>query len=123
MNANTTNHEDQSEAVVLLALTTLEKANKERLPILSKVTLVGPSGASDVRGNGEGASRDYQGAQGAPELLNAIHESQKTKQRRSYHESGGPFAGREVFVDPLGVIATEPIPESAPVATRSHAYV
>jgi acyl transferase domain-containing protein/NAD(P)-dependent dehydrogenase (short-subunit alcohol dehydrogenase family) len=116
INANTTNHDDQSEAVLLLALTTTAIARKESLPALATLNFV-PSLDDSTSTEVTPIGRDFKGAQGAIELLEAINQSQKQNVRRTFNESSGPFSGRQIIIDSPNATRTETNPG------RSHAYV
>lgn len=94
----------EAEAVFLLALTTPEIARRENLPILSIISFSEPDQAHHA---GETISElrpthNYKGAQGAPELLKAVQQSNAKNARCEFkHTGNGALAGKRlVFASP-----------------------
>lgn len=104
INANNASHGEQAEAVFLLALTTLEIARREGLPILSTLSLLGSEERNDVAGQElteVNPRLDYKGAQGAPEILRAIQQSREKSLRAVFKQPGsGALAGRRLVFEP-----------------------
>ncbi len=117
INANSNAGSNEAECAVLLGLTTVETAEREGLPILSKLRLERTNGSfgsveSTVR------TRNYRGADGVTEILAALQKTREQNITSTFRETGGPFAGRSLIFEPL--IKTPEIATSPP---RSHAYV
>jgi acyl transferase domain-containing protein/NAD(P)-dependent dehydrogenase (short-subunit alcohol dehydrogenase family) len=116
INANTTNHDDQSEAVLLLALTTTKIAEKKSLPVLATLNFVA-SKSDSTFAEVTATARNFKGAQGAAELLAAINQSQQQNARRTFQQVDTPFAGRHIVID------SPTANRSEANSSRSHAYV
>lgn len=124
VNANAAGHGGESEAIFLLALTTVEMARREGLPVLSTLSLF----ESDERNHvpEEEVSEvdptlNYKGAQGAPEILRAIQRTRDKSLRCVFKQRGsGPLAGRRLVFDPPSSRRKQP---STPAETRAYAYV
>ena len=124
INANNANHGEQAEAVFLLALTTLETAQREGLPILSTLSLAESDGRNDVAGEEVtevNPGRDYKGARGAPEILRAIQQSREKSLRSVFKQPGsGALAGRRLVFDPTPAVRQQ---TAAQVGPGTYAYV
>ena len=125
VNASNASDENQAEAVFLLALTTPEIARREGLPVLSIISLSESSEGNHVR---EEVSElpptlNYKGAQGAPEILKALHQVSEKGLSCEFKQPGsGPLAGRRlVFAPPSSPEKSSPA-ESEPQAQASGAY-
>lgn len=123
INANNVDHGSQAEAVVLLALTTLETARAEGMPVLSTLSFIESNEA--INGQEEvlevNTNLNYRGARGAAEILKAINQSREKGLRYGFQASGSsPSSVRGVVFAPL-VAPTESI--AAPAETRTHAYI
>lgn len=131
---NATNVADASEAeaVFLLALTTPEIARRENLSILSIIGFSESDEANDVREEKVSELRpalSYRGAQGAPEILKAIHEARDKNLRREFKQTGsGALAGRRLIFAPpsspaQATTTTEQTTEPQADASRAYAFV
>ncbi|MFY9622140.1 MAG: SDR family NAD(P)-dependent oxidoreductase [Pyrinomonadaceae bacterium] len=134
--ANGTN-ESEAEAVFLLALTTVEMARREGLPVLSILSW------SDAEANNDAADEEisevnpklnYKGAQGAPEIVKAVRQAHEKNVRclvRQNGNNGGPR--RRLIFNPTSSPPKQPTPvskpaslpanEPAPANLRAYAYV
>lgn len=126
INANAGSHGGEAEAVFLLALTTLETARREGLPVLSTLSLFEPAGRNHIDAEDEeevsegNPTLDYRGAQGAPEILRAIRTTREKSLRVVFKQRGnGPLAGRRLVFDP----PASPRKQSSTQVPRAYAYV
>ncbi len=124
VNANNVSHGNQAEAVFLLALTTLETARREGLPVLSTLSLLESEERNDVAGQEVteiDPGRDYRGARGAPEILRAIKQSREKSLRSVFKQLGsGALAGKRLIFDPATAAREE---TAAPTGPGTYAYV
>jgi len=123
INANAASDRGESEAVFLLALTTVEMARREGLPILSTLSLFESDEKNNVH-EGEvsevNPTLNYKGAQGAPEILRAIQTTRDKSLRCVFKQRGsGPLAGRRLVFNP----PFSPRKQSIQVEPRAYAYV
>jgi acyl transferase domain-containing protein/NAD(P)-dependent dehydrogenase (short-subunit alcohol dehydrogenase family) len=111
VNANAADQPHEAEAAFLFALTTVETARRQSIPILCTLKLIESDGLAPTAPQ---TNLNYKGAQGGRELLTAIEGNQQLT-------LGGDFARRSVVVN-------APANEAAQVSNsgagnRSHAYV
>ena len=120
INANSNADSNDAECAVLLGLTTVETAEREGLPILSKLSLERTNGSFGSVDNTV-RTRNYRGADGATEILAALQKTRAQNITTTFRETSGPFAGRRlVFEPPIQVQTAAPPVIDVP---RSHAYV
>jgi acyl transferase domain-containing protein/NAD(P)-dependent dehydrogenase (short-subunit alcohol dehydrogenase family) len=111
VNANAADQPHEAEAAFLLALTTVETARRQGIPILCTLRMIESGERVQTAPQ---TNLNYKGAQGGRELLTAIEGNQQLT-------LGGDFAGRSVVVN---ATANEAAQVSNPGAgNRSHAYV
>ncbi len=124
INANNASDGEQAEAVFLLALTTLETARRESLPILSTLSLSESGGRNDVAGEEiteVNPKQDYKGARGAPEILRAIQQCREKSLPTVFKQPGsGALAGRRLVFDPTPAVQKQ---TAAQVGPGTYAYV
>lgn len=122
INATNADHEGESEAAFLLALTTPEIARREGLPVLSTLNF-SESEASKESAEAlleVSATLDYKGAQGAPEILAAVRRANEKNLRCVVkHNGDGVWSNRRLVFDPL----SGPPKQPAPIESRTYAYV
>jgi acyl transferase domain-containing protein/NAD(P)-dependent dehydrogenase (short-subunit alcohol dehydrogenase family) len=124
INASAPSHGSEAEAVLLLALTTVEMARREGLPILTTLNLFGSDGKSHIQAEDVpdvNPTLSYKGAQGAPEILRAIRKTREKSLRSVFTQRGNsPFAGRQLIFDPPSSPRKQ---SSTQVEPRAYAYV
>jgi acyl transferase domain-containing protein/NAD(P)-dependent dehydrogenase (short-subunit alcohol dehydrogenase family) len=124
INANTASHGGEAEGVFLLALTTLEMARREGLPVLTTLSLFESDGRNHLHGEEiaeVNPTLNYRGAQGAPEILRAIQQTREKSLRCVFKQRGsGPLAGRRLVFDPP---ASPRKQSSTQVEPGAYAYV
>jgi acyl transferase domain-containing protein/NAD(P)-dependent dehydrogenase (short-subunit alcohol dehydrogenase family) len=122
INANSNAGSNDAECALLLGLTTVETAEREAWPILSKLSLEPTNGrvASYPNANGDRA-HNYRGADGATEILDALRKTREQHVPTAYSETSGPLAGRSLVFQPAVEIQTSEKPTIE--IPRSHAYV
>src|ERR1044072_9945651 len=89
VNANAADQPHEAEAAFLFALTTVETARRQSIPILCTLKLIESDGLAPTAPQ---TNLNYKGAQGGRELLTAIEGNQQLT-------LGGDFAGRTVVVN------------------------
>jgi acyl transferase domain-containing protein/NAD(P)-dependent dehydrogenase (short-subunit alcohol dehydrogenase family) len=123
INATNADHEGEAEAVLLLALTTLEIARREGLPVLTTLSLSESDGRNhtpEEEISEVNPTLDYKGAQGAPEILRAIRRTREKSLRGVFKQSGnGAWAGRRLVFDP----PSSPPKQPTQGELRTYAYV
>jgi acyl transferase domain-containing protein/NAD(P)-dependent dehydrogenase (short-subunit alcohol dehydrogenase family) len=124
INANAPRHGSEAEAVLLLALTTVEMARREGLPILTTLNLFASDGKNNIQAEDVpdlNPTLSYKGAQGAPEILGAIRKTREKSLRSVFTQRGNsPFAGRQLVFDPPSSPRKQ---SSTQVQPRAYAYV
>lgn len=117
INATSNAGSNDAECALLLGLTTVETAEREAWPILSKLSLQRTNGTvgSHQSANGD-RGRNYRGAEGATELLDLLQKTRDQQVSTAFRETSGPFAGRSLVFKPAVEVRTPDVP-------RSHAYV
>jgi 3-oxoacyl-(acyl-carrier-protein) synthase/NAD(P)-dependent dehydrogenase (short-subunit alcohol dehydrogenase family) len=128
VNANNADDAAQAEAVFLLALTTPETARREGLPVLSMISLSESDAVNHVQAEVSQIypTLNYQGAQGALELLKALHLTREQNLSCQFKQPGsGPLAGRRVVFAPPSSPEQSSAKQAAPqgFAPSTYAYV
>jgi 3-oxoacyl-(acyl-carrier-protein) synthase/NAD(P)-dependent dehydrogenase (short-subunit alcohol dehydrogenase family) len=125
INANNMGDGNQAEAVFLLALVTPEIACREGLPVLGTISLFEPDEGKHVQEEVAelNPSLNYKGAQGAPEILEAIRRAREKSLRCGFKQPGsGPLAGRRLVFAPPSSPQKSSSTQAEPPRDSSRAY-
>ena len=118
----------EAEAAFLLALTTLETALEEGLPVLSTLSLLESNEGDQIHRQVSEVSPtlNYRGARGAPEILRAIHQAREQNSRCDLGIwENASVAGRKlIFAPPASAQKSSPKePKPHEDSSSTYAYV
>lgn len=128
INASNASDSREAEAAFLLALTTLETALQEGLPVLSTISLLeaNEGDPSDREVSEINPGLNYKGARGAPEILSAIRQAREQSSSCGFGiwEDASVAGRRLVFAPPsLSEKSSSNEPRPAGESSSTYAYV